>query len=273
MNSTNTTFEKLVEIMAALRGPGGCPWDKKQTHESLKACLLEETYEVLEAIDVGVPEALKEELGDLLLQVVFHAQMAREAGDFGIEDILNQLNDKLIRRHPHVFAPDDKNTESTPDAETAILNWEKIKSAERSQQKNAKQGLFAGLPKELPALLRAYRIGGKAARVGFDWPDVNGVWEKVREEIDEFEGALSTPQETQDKQAAMEEEFGDLLFSLAQVGRFFKVNPEEALRKATLKFQRRFAWMETRLSAQQKDIHQINTAEWEALWQQAKKHT
>lgn len=269
MQDSKNVFEKLINTMAQLRGPKGCPWDKKQTHESLKACLLEETYEVLEAIDAQDPSSLREELGDLLLQVIFHAQIANEMRNFDITEIVEGLNDKLIRRHPHVFAEGEtkaKALTSTKDPEAAIRHWEKVKS----QEKRGGRGLFAGIPKELPALLRAYRMGSKAARVGFDWTQLKEVWKKVEEELEELHQATVQEGSLSDSQEAIEEELGDLLFSLAQVGRFLKVNPEEALRKATLKFQKRFEWMEAKLKVEKQDLHQLDAEMWEQLWQEAK---
>ena len=260
--ATGQTFVQLLEVMARLRGPDGCPWDKKQTHESLKACLLEECYEVLAAIDANDPHHLQEELGDLLLQVVFHSQMASELGDFQIEDVLNTLIEKLTRRHPHVFGE-----EVVEHAEAAISRWEQIKAQEK-KHKNLPEGLFSGIPKELPALLRAYRIGGKAARVNFDWPKVEDIWGKAEEEIRELKEAMAekNPQ-------AIEEEWGDLFFTLAQVARRLKVNPEEALRKSSNKFEARFAWMEQKVQETGKDIHELSAEEWETLWKQAKSFT
>jgi tetrapyrrole methylase family protein/MazG family protein len=253
------TWAKLLDIMATLRGAQGCPWDKAQTHGSLKACLLEETYEVLDAIDQKNPQQLKEELGDLLLQVVFHAQIAREAGDFQMDEILEGLCDKLTRRHPHVFG-DDK----VGHPEEAIGRWEKIKAAERGPERS----ILSGVPSELPALLRAYRLGTKAARVGFDWPDPQGVLEKIHEETSELKASLQASDPR-----AVEEELGDLLFSIAQLARFLKVNPEEALRKCTQKFQRRFEWMEQKSLQTGKNFNQLNLEEMEKLWQQAKSST
>ena len=252
-------WERLLEIMATLRGPQGCPWDKTQTHESLKACLLEECYEVLDAIDQKNPAHLKEELGDLMLQVVFHGQIAQEAGDFQMDEILTDLADKLTRRHPHVFG--DQKVEH---AEEAIGRWEKIKAAERGPGRS----ILSGVPPELPALLRAYRLGSKAARVGFDWSNSEGVEEKVEEEISELKASLQTGDAV-----AIEEELGDLFFSLAQLARFLKVNPEDALRRCTQKFQRRFEWMERKIHDSGREFSQLTMEELEKLWAQAKSST
>jgi tetrapyrrole methylase family protein/MazG family protein len=257
--SASEAFQNLLEIMATLRGPRGCPWDKKQTHASLKACLLEETYEVLEAIDSGDPQSLREELGDLLLQVVFQSQIATEEKKFQITEVIHHLVDKLVRRHPHVFAD-----EEVEHADEAIGKWEKIKSQEKGKGKS----LLSGVPHELPALFRAYRIGSKVARVGFDWPHLDGVLEKVEEEIEELRHA-----HRQNDPQALEEELGDLFFSLAQVARHLKVNPEDSLRKSTNKFQKRFAWMEKQLEVQSKTLHDLSLDEMEGLWQKSKSFT
>ena len=257
--SAPEAFQRLLEVMATLRGPQGCPWDKKQTHTSLKACLLEETYEVLEAIDSKDPQALQEELGDLLLQVIFQSQIATEEQSFQITEVIHHLVDKLLRRHPHVFGD-----EEVEHAEEAIVKWEKIKA----QEKGKGHSLLSGVPHELPALLRAYRIGSKVARIGFDWPNLGGVLDKVEEEIGELREA------DQDKDPeAFEEELGDLFFSLAQMARHLKVNPEESLRKSTNKFQRRFEWMEEQLEAQDKSLHDLSLEAMEALWQESKSFT
>jgi len=245
--------------MARLRGPDGCPWDKKQTHQSLETCLLEEAYEVLAAIDDGDPRHLSEELGDLLLQVVFHAQIGQDEGQFEIRDVLTRLIEKLVHRHPHVFAG-----EKVADAETAIANWEKLKAKE----KPAGVSILSGVPEQLPALLRAYRIGTKAARVGFDWTDIKGIFAKVEEELQELREAIQLSDAVR-----IHEEFGDLLFSLAQLGRFLKLNPEEALRKSTIKFQKRFARIEKKLLEENRDLHACSAEEWDQLWEWAKSFT
>jgi tetrapyrrole methylase family protein/MazG family protein len=252
-------WKKLLDTMATLRGEQGCPWDKDQTHDSLKACLLEESYEVLDSIDQKNPQQLKEELGDLLLQVVFHTQIAQEAGEFQMNELLEALTDKLIRRHPHVFGE-----EKVEHPEEAIGHWEKIKSRERGPE----QSILSGVPPELPALLRAYRLGSKAARVGFDWSASEGVVEKIQEEVLELKDSLGTA-----KPQAIEEELGDLLFSLAQLARFLKVNPEEALRKSSQKFQRRFQWMERKILPTGRAFHELTVEEMEKLWEQAKSST
>lgn len=252
-------FATLLKVMAQLRGPKGCPWDKKQTHASLTSCLLEETYEVLAAIDSKEAKHLAEELGDLLLQIVFHSQIAQEHHEFQIDQVLRNLIDKLVRRHPHVFAG-----EKVERAEEAIQNWEKIKARE----KKSDESILSGVPLTLPALLRAYRLGVKAGRVGFDWTDLASVLNKVREELQELnEGMLNNDHEN------IEEEFGDLLFSLAQASRFLKINPEEALRKCTVKFQKRFEFMERTLKEAKRGLESCQPEELEDLWEQSKSFT
>ena len=207
------TFEQLVAIMRKLRAPGGCPWDAEQTHESLTRYLLEETYEVIEAIDEKSPQHLKEELGDLLLQPVFHAAIAEDSGDFTIDDVISTLCDKLIRRHPHVFGDLE-----IKDSNAQIENWEKIKKLEKGDERPS---ALLGVPDHLPALLKAHKISEKASRVGFDWEHADQVFAKVMEELHEFEEAWSGGDPTR-----MEDEMGDLLFAIANLGRFLNLNPE-----------------------------------------------
>jgi len=245
--------------MARLRGPNGCPWDKEQTPESLIPCLLEETHEVIAAIDSKDSAHLKEELGDLLLQVVFHAQIGAERNSFEMRDVLLHLINKLVRRHPHVFGGEELER-----PEEALKQWEQIKAAE----KDPGQSLLHGVPVQLPALARAYRLGSKASRVGFDWPNLEGVLKKVEEELQELRQARENESED-----TIEEEFGDLLFSLAQAARFLRLNPEEALRKSGLKFQKRFEWMETALAGQNRRLLDCKLEELESLWAQAKSST
>jgi tetrapyrrole methylase family protein/MazG family protein len=250
---------ELVEIMARLRGEGGCPWDREQTHESIKPYLIEETYEVLEAIDEQAPGKLREELGDLILQVVFHAQMAEEAGAFSIADVLATINDKLRRRHPHVFG--DVKAET---AQEVLFNWEQIKQAERRREKG-QASFLDGVPRDLPALLRAHRLQEKASRVGFDWAEAQAVLRKVEEELAELRAAM-------EGQAAdrMEAEMGDLLFALVNLSRFIAVNPEEALRKTISRFIARFRYIEEALAKGGRSLNQANLQEMDALWADAK---
>lgn len=251
----NRSFDTLIQLMDMLRGPEGCPWDREQTHKSLKPYLIEETYEVLEALDNEDPVHVREELGDLLLQSVFHAQLAKESDQFDIYDVLETINEKLIRRHPHVFGDVEIHS-----AEEQISHWEKIKF------KEGKKSVIDGVPKAAPALLRAYRIQQKAAAVGFDWPDMTPVFEKVHEEFRELSDAIGQKDEDH-----IEEEFGDLLFSLVNLSRFIKKNPEEALRKATDKFARRFHALEDHYKAENKDIRNSSLEEMDAVWDAVKK--
>jgi tetrapyrrole methylase family protein / MazG family protein len=257
MPSATNRFDKLMEIMRRLRAPGGCPWDAEQTHESLKRYLLEETYEVIEAIDAASTPMLREELGDLLLQVVFHAVIAEERNEFAIDDIIDTLNDKLIRRHPHVFA-DLK----VKDIDQLIENWERIKKEEKGA---SRKSALSGIPAHLPALLKAQKITEKAARVGFDWSHVDEVFAKVLEELKEFEETMFEA-----NQQRMEEELGDLLFSIVNLGRFLSLNPEEALRKTITRFTRRFNYIEETLHAGNRELQNASLQEMDSLWKQAK---
>jgi tetrapyrrole methylase family protein/MazG family protein len=259
--STGELFVALVEIMARLRGENGCPWDREQTSESIKPYLVEETYEVLEAIDEQDPVKLREELGDLTLQIVFHAQMAEEAGLFTIADVLTGINDKLVRRHPHVFG--DVKAET---AQEVLFNWEQIKKAERQQAKG-QASLLDGVPRELPALLRAHRLQDKASRVGFDWKEAREVLQKVEEEFGELRSAMEGQAPEQ-----VEAELGDLLFSLVNLSRFLAVNPEEALRKTIARFIARFRYIEEKLSRRGRSMRQASLQEMDALWAEAKSH-
>ncbi len=260
--SATEQFARLVEIMARLRGENGCPWDRKQTHASIKPYLVEETYEVLEAIDEGSAAKLQEELGDLALQIVFHAQMAQEAGCFTIGDVLRSINDKLVRRHPHVFGDVKADT-----AQEVLFNWEQIKKQEREDTLGRASALD-GVPRELPALLRAHRLQEKASRVGFDWNEAREVLHKVDEELAELRSAMEghAPER-------IEAELGDLLFSLVNLSRFIAVNPEEALRKTIARFIARFQYIEEALAQQGKSPDQVTLQEMDALWEEAKNLT
>jgi len=257
MKSCSHTFEELVAIMRKLRAPGGCPWDAEQTHESLTRYLLEETYEVMEAIDEKSPQHLKEELGDLLLQPVFHAAIAEESGDFTINDVIGTLCDKLIRRHPHVFGDLE-----IKDSEAQIENWERIKQQEKEDERPS---ALSGVPDHLPALLKAHKISEKASRVGFDWEHADQVLAKVMEELHEFEEAWAGG-----NPARMEDELGDLLFAIANLGRFLSLNPEEALRKTINRFQKRFSYVETELLRQGVPMQNASFEEMNTLWEKAK---
>jgi tetrapyrrole methylase family protein/MazG family protein len=281
-------FTKLVGIMAALRAQNGCPWDRKQTHESLKPYLLEETYEVLETIDQGDRAKLREELGDVLLQVIFHSQIAAEAGTFTVDDVLDTLAEKLIRRHPHVFGTSD-HTGTLTDGEQVVSQWEQIKRAER-EAAGGTQSALTGVPKALPALLRAYQIQARAARVGFDWPHnaagLEHIFGKVTEEVGELKEALAqrgSQVETEIKAKAetspsqpggqdeVEAELGDILFSLVNLARFVKVNPEEALRRSTNRFIDRFHLVEAQAADKGPSLTEMTLAEMDLLWEEAKR--
>lgn len=257
MTASTDQFQQIMTIMRRLRAPGGCPWDAEQTHDSLKRYLLEESYEVLEAIDSGSDELLKEELGDLLLQPVFHAAIAEERGAFTIEDVLASLSDKLIRRHPHVFGD-----QVITDSEAQVANWEKIKKAEKGEERRS---ALSGIPPHLPALMKAQKITEKASRVGFDWEHVDQVMAKVLEELHEFEEAME-----QGRQDRMEAELGDLLFAIVNLGRFLALDPEEALRKTIARFQNRFSYIEDRLHANGRHLQDASLDEMETLWGEAK---
>ncbi len=251
-----TQFNRLVEIMKRLRGPDGCPWDKEQTSITLKPYLIEEAYEVIDAIDNQDDTNLTEELGDVLLQVVFHAQIATEENRFTIEDVAQSISDKLVRRHPHVFGNVEAET-----ADQVVQNWEAIKAQEKEGETDQKSAL-SGIPRHLPALLRAYQIQKKAARVGFDWDKTEEVIQKVEEEVQELRHA-HTQQEKQ-------EEFGDLLFSLVNLARFLQIDPEEALTQTIAKFQNRFAYIETELKKRGLTPQDTTLKEMDILWEKAK---
>ncbi len=250
------SFDSLVRIVERLRAPGGCPWDRQQTHESLKPYVVEEAYEVVEAIDKGDPATLSEELGDLLLQVVLHAQVAEEAQDFDITDVINAIGAKMVRRHPHVFGEVSVNG-----AEEVLVNWEAIKKTER-EEKAESESMFAGIPKHMPALQAAQELQGRAARVGFDWKDIQPVLDKVAEEVEELSRAQN-PTERQD-------EMGDILFALVNVARHLGVNGEMALRSANQKFVNRFNRMEQLAREQGVEFASLDLEHQDALWNQAK---
>jgi tetrapyrrole methylase family protein / MazG family protein len=250
-------FSRLVEIMQILRAPGGCPWDREQNFDTIKPYLLEETYEVMDAIDARDFDGLAEELGDLLLQSVFFAQMASEEGRFDITDSLDAINSKLVRRHPHVFADGEAKT-----ADDVLRRWDEIKATEKPKPK----GLLAGVPRSLPALVEAEKIAKRAAGAGFDWENVEQVLDKLREELAELDGAR-----TGSDPAAVEDEVGDLLFVIVNIARFLKVDPEQALRRTNTKFRRRFSHVEAGVEAQGKSLREAGIEEMERLWQEAKK--
>ncbi len=253
-------FQRLVEIMARLRAPGGCPWDREQSFDTIKPYTLEETYEVLDAVDRRDFDELRGELGDFMLQAVFYAQMAAEEKLFDIGDSLDAINEKLIRRHPHVFADETAST-----GKEVLKRWDEIKAEERKEKAEKPQGLLASVPRALPALVEAQQITSRASRVGFDWQDVAQVLGKLAEEIREFEEASARG--THDH---IEDEVGDLLFTIVNLARFVKVDPEQALRRTNTKFRQRFGHVERRLSAQGKEVSGTPIEELEALWQEAK---
>ena len=253
-------FNQLVALMARLRAPDGCPWDQKQTFDTIKPYLLEETYEVLDAIDARDWPELSEELGDLMLQPVFFAQMAAEAGHFRIEDCLQAINDKLIRRHPHIFGEVIAET-----AEDVKRNWDVIKAEEKSGKGRPKGALLDGISRALPALAEAQQIAAKAASQGFDWPGIAPVFDKLQEELTELDEARATG-----RPAEIEDEFGDILFVMANLARFLNLDPEQALRKSNAKFRRRFGYVEARLGEMNRPFEESNIEEMELLWQEAK---
>jgi MazG family protein len=261
-NEAGERFAELVRIMARLRAPGGCPWDRKQTFDTIKSYLLEETYEVMDAIDAHDWEGLKEELGDLMLQPVFFAEMARDEGLFAIADSLKAINTKLIRRHPHVFGDAVAHT-----PEDVKQRWDEIKTQEKSEQGiAAADSVLDSVPRSLPALVEAEKISKKAAELGFEWPDISGVIEKLQEEAAELAGA----RETADK-AQIEHEIGDMLFTLVNVARFLKIDPEQALRKTNGRFRQRFQFVEREVKAGGGTMPETSLERMEELWQTAKR--
>ena len=292
--TTGERFERAVAIMARLRAPGGCPWDREQTFDSIKPYTLEETYEVLEAIDNRDWDELSGELGDLLLQVLFYSEMSKEQGTFTIDDVIEKLSAKLVNRHPHVFGDVQAET-----ASEVVRNWEAIKAEEKKKRlaagggKTAKepeppQSVLGGVSAAMPALLEAHKLSSRAAHVGFDWPNVEGLFDKLREETDELReqlqdfpppgprpqgrgvagaGRVAVPEELRNR---LEEEVGDLFFVLVNIARYLVVDPESALKKTNRKFKRRFQWMEERLRQSGRGPEQATMEELESLWQQAK---
>jgi MazG family protein len=292
--TTGERFERAVAIMARLRAPGGCPWDREQTFDSIKPYTLEETYEVLEAIDNRDWDELSGELGDLLLQVLFYSVMSKEQGTFSIDDVLDKLSSKLVRRHPHVFGDVQAKT-----ASEVVRNWEVIKAEEKKKRPAVGEGkavkdaersesVLGGVSSAMPSLLEAHKLSYRAAQVGFDWPNIDGLFDKLREETEELREQLNdfpapgprpqgkgiagsgkavVPEELQQR---MEEEVGDLFFVLVNIARYLSLDPESALKKTNRKFKRRFQWMEHRLRESGRRPEQATTEELESLWQQAK---
>src|SRR5258707_3285332 len=265
-------FEMLVAVQARLRAPNGCPWDREQTHQSLRTYLVEEAYEVLEALESGNDAKFAEEMGDLLLQIVLHSQIAREEGRFSVDEVIREIHDKMIRRHPHVFGK----TRAKDSAEV-LRNWEQIKAEERrtSNNKNdstrgdsiAKEtSLLDGVSRALPATLEGFQLTRKASRIGFDWEDAKGVFEKMQEEIEELKKAFKETDHLK-----TEEELGDLLFAAVNLSRFLKIDPEIALKKANTKFSRRFREMERLALKNGREFKDLPREEMEALWNASKK--
>jgi MazG family protein len=294
MPTTGERFERAVSIMARLRGPGGCPWDREQTFDSIKPYTLEETYEVLEAIDNRDWDELTGELGDLLLQVLFYAQMAKDQGTFSIDEVLDRLSNKLVDRHPHVFGDVKADTSSE-----VLRNWEALKAEEKKKKNLSADGgkkavlpesVLAGISSAMPALLEAYKLSSRAANVGFDWPHVEGLFEKLHEETHELREQLQDfpapgprprgsgvagagrQQIPEDLRERLEDEVGDLLFVLVNIARYLSLDPESALRKTNRKFKRRFQRMEEQLRASNRSTRETSTEELESLWQRAKQH-
>ncbi|HEV7734958.1 MAG TPA: nucleoside triphosphate pyrophosphohydrolase [Candidatus Binatia bacterium] len=256
------TFDRLVDIMARLRAPGGCPWDREQTAESLQPYLVEEAYEVLDAIADGDPESLRDELGDVLLQVVFHAEIAAETGRFGIADVARAIGDKLVRRHPHVFGD-----VTVRDADEVSRNWREIKAAER-RAKGIVGGVLSSVPRALPALPRAQQVGDKLADVGFDWPDLAGTLAKVDEERQELEEAVASGDA-----AAAARELGDLLLTMTSVARHLGVSAEIVLREATERLSHRVAEVESQAAAAGTSLGALDATARDRLWEEAKRRT
>jgi tetrapyrrole methylase family protein/MazG family protein len=266
----SSAFDDLVRVLARLRSPDGCPWDREQTHDSIKPNLLEETYEVLEALDRDNPEQLSEELGDLLLQVLFHCQLASDSGAFTVDDVMKRLTEKLVRRHPHVFeetkAPDAPRT-----AEDVLARWEVMKQAERKRQ-GKEPSVMDGVAASLPALLRAYQVQARAARVGFDWSKIDEVMHKLDEEWGELKESWreAVREPRPESRQRVEEEFGDVFFSLVNLARFMKVEPEEALRKTINRFVKRFRYIEEQAERSGRKLNDLTLEEMDRWWEEAK---
>jgi nucleoside triphosphate diphosphatase len=290
MSTTGERFERAVAIMERLRAPGGCPWDREQTFDSIKPYTLEETYEVLEAIDNRDWKELPGELGDLLLQVLFYSEMAKEEGTFSIDDVLDRLSNKLVHRHPHVFGEGKADTSAD-----VKRNWEALKVEERKkrlgddgEEVRSPASILAGISSKMPSLLEAHKLSSRAAQLGFDWPHIDGLFEKLaeettelREELKEFPAPGPRPEArgvagagrqviAEDLRERLEEEVGDLFFVLVNVARYLALDPESALRKTNRKFRRRFQWMEQQLSEEGSSVERASMEKLESLWQGAK---
>ena len=261
-------FERLVALQSQLRAPGGCPWDREQTHGSLRRYMVEETYEVLDAMEAGDDREFASELGDLVLQVVFHSVIAEEAGRFTIADVIESIHSKMVRRHPHVFGDVKAKTSAE-----VLNNWEQLKAEERAAEGKQARGedgaLLARVSRSLPAALEAYELTRRAAKIGFDWDDVDGIFEKIEEERREIVSAMGARKNS--SRARIEEEAGDLLFAAVNVARFLDVNPEIALKKANRKFKERISWMEGAARSEGKQLADLPRGRMEELWEESKK--
>jgi ATP diphosphatase len=264
--SAQDPLAEAIAIMARLRAPNGCPWDREQTFDSIKRHTLEETYEVFDAIERRAWPDLKDELGDLLLQVLFYAQMASEAGYFTIHDVASNLNAKLIRRHPHIFADAE-----AADSDAVLRNWEQIKQSEKKTSSSGQSSMLDDISHTMPATLEAGKLGSRAAKVGFDWPDTSGLFDKLQEEIDELKAEMA-PSSGDRSTSAIESELGDLLFTAINLARHLKVDPESALRAANAKFRRRFVAMESSAGGPEA-LAASTPSELDLLWNQAKNAT
>jgi MazG family protein len=276
-------FEKLVALQVRLRGPGGCPWDAEQTHESLRTFLIEEAYETLDALESGDAQKFAGELGDLLLQVIFHARLAQEAGKFTIADVIEAVYSKMVRRHPHVFGTVKAGTSAQ-----VLKNWEEIKAAERKAESNdaAEESILAAVPRKLPALLEAHQITRRAANIGFDWNDAGGIFDKIEEESIELRAAIhdqrsqesanggpSKSQTNISQGRGVHEEAGDLLFAAVNMARFLGLDAEVALKSANRKFRERFGWMERQAAAEGRRLTEVPRERMEELWNESKAKT
>jgi MazG family protein len=265
VNDTHTNIEKLVALVARLRGENGCPWDREQTRETLKPMLIEEAFETLDALDSDDPADLKEELGDLLFQVVFHAQIASEKGEFDLGDVIDRSHEKMTRRHPHIFGAADLKT-----SEDVLKNWEDIKASEKGiaspSRPDSERSLLDGIPKKIPALYRAYQMTAKAARVGFDWQRLEDIFDKLNEEADELKEAVSCGDRER-----IAGELGDILFVAVNIARKLDVDPETALDRSNRKFDCRFRFIETAIKQQGRELKDASLAEMDELWNEAKR--
>ncbi|MFC1595981.1 nucleoside triphosphate pyrophosphohydrolase [Candidatus Margulisiibacteriota bacterium] len=259
MPDTDFSIDHLREIVARLRAPDGCPWDREQTHETLKPYLVEETYEVLEAIDHKDAEGLCGELGDILLHVIFHSQLAREQNTFTFEDVVEKIIKKMVRRHPHVFG----DTKATS-VDEVWVNWEKIKGEEQKAGKN-KGSVLENVPKALPSLYRADKLQRRAARIGFDWDNIAGAWDKVHEELEELKEIYDS-----NDSPRIKEEIGDLLFSIVNIARKLDIDAEEALRESITKFMQRFRYIEEAVKKDGKNLEKVPLEEMDRLWEEGK---